>query len=278
MINAHHKYSGKIRDRAISAKKLEERLRINQKNQTLDLVDWLFEKISVPKGSTVLDVGCGNGNQTIPLSKAVGESGRVFAFDISQESIDDLIQKTREKNLDNIQAIVGDMFDVKKIAETEFKQNNFDFIHSSYSLYYVDDHVKAMHELYECLADDGEFAVFTPCNPHGMVEFVKTIHEVPVQIAECFDFGDDILLPFFRDNFRKVTLNYYDNILCISDVEEFMSLYSASTYFDENRVCEIRAAIDTAIKNTGVVKFPKTGFLIQGKGKRDKFRAGVGNA
>lgn len=39
------------------------------------------------EGDTAVDFTMGNGNDTLFLSKAVGESGKVFAFDIQEEAI-----------------------------------------------------------------------------------------------------------------------------------------------------------------------------------------------
>ena len=42
----------------------------------------------IAEGDTVVDFTMGNGNDTLFLSKAVGESGRVFAFDIQEEALE----------------------------------------------------------------------------------------------------------------------------------------------------------------------------------------------
>ena len=42
----------------------------------------------ISEGDTVVDFTMGNGNDTLFLSKAVGEVGRVYAFDIQQEALD----------------------------------------------------------------------------------------------------------------------------------------------------------------------------------------------
>lgn len=48
---------------------------------------------SVTLGSKVVDYGCGNGFLTIPLAKAVGPNGRVYAFDTSKEMIEGLLKR-----------------------------------------------------------------------------------------------------------------------------------------------------------------------------------------
>lgn len=42
---------------------------------------------SINKGETVIDATCGNGNDTLFLSKTVGSTGRVLAFDVQEQAI-----------------------------------------------------------------------------------------------------------------------------------------------------------------------------------------------
>ena len=55
----------------------------------------MFSQLDVRPGHKVLDIGCGTGKQTIPISKLVGEVGSVTAVDISAESLA-LLQKTAD--------------------------------------------------------------------------------------------------------------------------------------------------------------------------------------
>ncbi len=45
------------------------------------------------EGDIVIDATCGNGNDTLFLSKLVGESGHVFAFDIQEQAIENSKQR-----------------------------------------------------------------------------------------------------------------------------------------------------------------------------------------
>lgn len=51
----------------------------------------------ISEGDTVVDFTMGNGNDTLFLSKAVGESGKVYAFDIQEEAL----SSTREHLIAN---------------------------------------------------------------------------------------------------------------------------------------------------------------------------------
>ena len=56
----------------------------------------LFAQNIIKKGDTVIDATCGNGYDTLFLSKLVGNMGKVYAFDIQQIAIErtkDLLNK-----------------------------------------------------------------------------------------------------------------------------------------------------------------------------------------
>ncbi|GGB47666.1 tRNA (mnm(5)s(2)U34)-methyltransferase [Fictibacillus barbaricus] len=51
-------------------------------------------------GDLVIDATCGNGNDTLFLSKLVGENGHVFAFDIQEQAITNSKQRLAEHKAD----------------------------------------------------------------------------------------------------------------------------------------------------------------------------------
>jgi len=59
-------------------------------------------KVGVRKGQVVLDFGCGSGRYTIPAAKLVGESGRVYALDISMRALDRVEEKAEREGLGNV--------------------------------------------------------------------------------------------------------------------------------------------------------------------------------
>lgn len=66
----------------------------------------LREIISI--GDTVIDATCGNGNDTVLLAELVGESGKVLAFDIQQQAIDNTLALLRQNNCDKPVSCIKD--------------------------------------------------------------------------------------------------------------------------------------------------------------------------
>lgn len=63
------------------------------------ITEWChhFIKNHVEKGEICIDATAGNGNDTLLLAELVGESGKVYAFDIQEQAL----QKTKERLEEN---------------------------------------------------------------------------------------------------------------------------------------------------------------------------------
>jgi len=67
--------------------------------------------LSVGAGSRVADIGAGSGYFTAHLSRQVGSSGRVFAVDISDRSLDQLARLVEDEKLENVDVVRGEIDD-----------------------------------------------------------------------------------------------------------------------------------------------------------------------
>jgi ubiquinone/menaquinone biosynthesis C-methylase UbiE len=78
---------------------------------SFDLVDsdLLFSEIGLQKGSTFLDVACGFGAYSLAVSGIIGNSGKIYAFDLWEKGIDELKQQTRGRGITNVDARVADV-------------------------------------------------------------------------------------------------------------------------------------------------------------------------
>lgn len=53
----------------------------------------------VKEGDIAIDATVGNGHDTVLLAKLVGNSGKVYGFDIQQQAIENTVQRLEENNL-----------------------------------------------------------------------------------------------------------------------------------------------------------------------------------
>lgn len=71
--------------------------------------DLLFSEIGLKQGITFLDAACGLGAYTLAASEVVGETGRIFAFDLWEPAIDGLTQEILARGLSHIEARIADI-------------------------------------------------------------------------------------------------------------------------------------------------------------------------
>lgn len=88
---AHKKFDPERAERLISPERYQE-----------IKPDVLLQKLAVPPGGTILDIGCGNGFFTFPAAVGMGEEGMVIAADISEQMLGLL---DRRNPPDNVQIL-----------------------------------------------------------------------------------------------------------------------------------------------------------------------------
>ncbi|MBW3599689.1 MAG: class I SAM-dependent methyltransferase [Planctomycetes bacterium] len=71
----------------------------------------MLENLGVEKGMTVCDMGCGNGYHTLRLAEMVGPEGKVLGVDIQREMLQFLMERAKERNIENVVPIHGSPID-----------------------------------------------------------------------------------------------------------------------------------------------------------------------
>ncbi len=69
--------------------------------------DAILSQIGLLPGSTLVDIGSGDGYFSIPAARMVGDTGKVYALDMSAENLSGLEEAIRGNGLSNIHAAVG---------------------------------------------------------------------------------------------------------------------------------------------------------------------------
>jgi len=117
----------------------------------------VLREIELKTSNTLLDIGCGEGRFSIPASKIVGDNGKVYAIDISENTINILKEEIKKKNIRNIKAFVGDM--TKKLP---IKNKSIDVYLMANVLHglVINNEVKStLEEAYRILRPDGTLTV-----------------------------------------------------------------------------------------------------------------------
>lgn len=114
-------------------------------------------------GEHAIDIGCGTGDTTAALARAVGLTGHVLGVDISEP----LIAAARTHRLDNASFVVGDA------ATHTFQSAHYDLVFSRFGVMFFADPVAAFRNIRRALKPQGRLVFIawrTPQeNPWGTV-------------------------------------------------------------------------------------------------------------
>lgn len=116
-------------------------------------------------GSTVADIGAGEGYYTVRLAARVGKGGRVLAEDIDPGAIERLGRRVEQERLDNVSIKTGTDDDPKLPA------NSFDRIFMVHMYHEVAEPYAFLWRLRPALRPGGSVIVVEsdrPTNQHGM--------------------------------------------------------------------------------------------------------------
>jgi ubiquinone/menaquinone biosynthesis C-methylase UbiE len=112
--------------------------------------DQILAAIELEQGMSVADVGSGTGLYLQPLSKSVGESGKVFAVDIAPKFVKHLRQRCKDESLKNVEVVLC------SDRDTNLKPNSVDrvFICDVYHHFEYPD--SSLESIYRALRPGGK--------------------------------------------------------------------------------------------------------------------------
>ncbi len=182
----------------------------------------LFDMLILNENDTILDVGCGEGSITIPLSKKVK---KVIALDSSPKMIEFLEKRINDNGITNIETVLGAIED---ISYDDFK--GVDVVVCSRSLNGIVPIGKVLHELDKIANKYVFISVFGPENKKIEKDFDR---ELGIKTEDFPDYNYFFNILFNIGIYPNVTRfdlnNYreYDSIEDAMDNGKFrLDLYS----------------------------------------------------
>ncbi len=135
--------------------------------------DDVLSAAAAKPGEKVLDVGCGTGETTALLAKAVGETGHALGVDISQV----LVSAARARAPANATFELGDA------ATRPFETAAFDLVFSRFGVMFFPDPVQAFRNLRRALKPSGRLVFLCwrtlPENPWVVVPMQAALPHLP---------------------------------------------------------------------------------------------------
>ena len=114
-----------------------------------------LQEIGIKKGQTMLDFGSGEGHYTIPASKVVGTSTKVYALDKDRNVLDKLKNAAEKSNIKNIELI-------KEDSKIPLENNSLDAVLCYDVIHYENKkkRIAVYNEIYRVLKKGGLFSVY----------------------------------------------------------------------------------------------------------------------
>ena len=217
---------------------LSKRIQAHDKYGSNDLNRWIFDNLNIINGVSILDLGCGTGKQTIPIAKAVGKTGHILSIDLSHEALEVLQQEAVESGLDKrINTLCCGHDDIHK----HLRENTYDRVVSSYSLYYSENPEKVIKTIWDSLKSKGVLFFCGPSKDNNRE--LKTLHyglmgkPIPPETGAAA-FMEDIGQRVARQFFRKVEIVLFENPLRFDSAKSLYTYWSSYNLYDEKNAAE----------------------------------------
>jgi ubiquinone/menaquinone biosynthesis C-methylase UbiE len=113
------------------------------------------DRLALPAGANVLDVGCGTGASALPAAEAVGPKGSVVGVDLASRLLDRARVRATARGLSNIEFRLADM------TSLGYRDSTFDAVISVFSIFFIPDMEGLVCELWRIVRPGGKLAVTT---------------------------------------------------------------------------------------------------------------------
>ncbi len=114
-----------------------------------EIIEWL----SIPKGSKIVEVGCGYGTFTIPIAN-LSPKNSLIVYDIEAEMIENIGSKVQKTELNNIQHQLRDVM----ADGTGLGSESVDFV-LLFNILHCEDKQSLLKEAYRILKPNGTIAI-----------------------------------------------------------------------------------------------------------------------
>lgn len=236
-----------------TAENLNIRIAIHQRYSTnrQGFGSWIFEQYKFFEGSTILELGCGNGGIWKENLTKLPENCSLTLSDLSKDMLENA-----KRNLSGADFIDFQVIDIQSIP---YPDNSFDIVIANMMLYHVPNLEKALQEVRRILKPDGVFYCAT-YGENGIIDILEQ------QFSDLIDYhkqdkvftlqnGTEILQPFFSD----IQCRWYEDALAVTRAEDLADyIVSVGNMSRLNQLAKDKIIQRlNEIKKDGVIQIPK---------------------
>jgi ubiquinone/menaquinone biosynthesis C-methylase UbiE len=148
----------------------------------------VLDELDLKRGMVIADIGAGTGLFTIPLAKAVGDTGKVYAVDIMQVLLDHVAKKAGEAGVSNVELVKAS----QKSAELPSRSIDLAFLCDTY--HHIEYPRTYLSTIHAALREGGMLVVIDlrrvpDKSPAWLLEHVRAGKEQVVEEIEQAGFG-----------------------------------------------------------------------------------------
>lgn len=257
----------KVQEQYRTADNLEKRIRLHDySTSSLGWMEWVYERLELKEGETVLELGCGTGLLWQENARRLPERLRLILTDRSAG----MLEKARE-NL----SVFQELFEAKGIRveygirdadSLALEKESYDCIIANHMLYHVKRREACLGEIAHGLKHDGRFLCSTIGDDH-MRELHEIVAAFDARIEMPFHgitkgFRLENAMPQLQPYFRRIERMDQENDLIVDDIDaiyDYVSSYPGNAaYILEQRGEELRGQLRQRMDREGAIFIHKS--------------------
>lgn len=113
----------------------------------------VMDSMAVKPGMTIAEIGAGRGRYAVHIARRVGPTGKVYANDIDEKSLDYLNFRCKRDKISNITTILG------TVTDSKLPKGLMDLIYIINTYHHLDDPVALMKNIAPALKPTGQLVI-----------------------------------------------------------------------------------------------------------------------
>lgn len=153
----------------------------------------ICKTLGLEPGVRVLDIGSGLGGSAFHMAEAYG--AQVTGVDLLEDMVGEATRRARERGLDGVQFIHGDIF------ETNFEPGAFDLVYSRDAILHIEEKTALFRRAYDWLVPGGRLVITDYATGTGELSdrFVEYMHGSNYRLVSLPVYGACIEQAGFED-------------------------------------------------------------------------------
>jgi ubiquinone/menaquinone biosynthesis C-methylase UbiE len=154
----------------------------------------VMDAIGIKPGMVVAEIGAGHGRYVVQIAVRVGETGKVYAEDIDERSLEHLEKRCKKWGLSHVEAILGD------VADPKLPEGELDVIFVISAYHHFQDPVALMRNARPSLKPGGVVAIgeWLNATPPEQVEAQMKAAGYRLERTETFLKKNNLYIYIFR--------------------------------------------------------------------------------